>query len=55
VEEALTCTIQGQSRIRDGQSLRLGVDPKDAYLFDEAGHAFPRLANETSTPVSAAS
>jgi multiple sugar transport system ATP-binding protein len=55
VEEALTCTIQGQSRIRDGQALRLGVDPKDAYLFDEGGHAFPRLAGASSAPVSVAS
>jgi multiple sugar transport system ATP-binding protein len=55
VEEALTCTIQGQSRIRDGQALRLGIDPNDAYLFDEQGHAFPRLASASSTPVSAAS
>ena len=56
VEETLTCTIQGQGRLRDGQALRLGVRPEDAYLFDAQGLAFARLAaHETLTPVSAAS
>src|SRR5207342_2212336 len=55
VEEAVTCTIQGQGRLRDGQALRLGVRPEDAYLFDTAGMAFKRLAVHDATPVSAAS
>jgi multiple sugar transport system ATP-binding protein len=55
VEEAVTCTIQGQGRLRDGQALRLGVRPEDAYLFDTTGMAFKRLAVHDATPVSAAS
>jgi multiple sugar transport system ATP-binding protein len=55
VEEAVTCTIQGQGRLRDGQALRLGVRPEDAYLFDTTGLAFKRLAVHDATPVSAAS
>src|SRR4249919_1440575 len=55
VDEAITCTIQGQGRLRDGQSLRLGVRPEDAYLFDAQGLAYTRLAaHEHTTPVSAA-
>ena len=55
VEEAITCTIQGQSRLRDGEPLRLGVRPEDAYLFDAQGLAFTRLSAHDATPVSAAS
>jgi multiple sugar transport system ATP-binding protein len=55
VDEALTCTIQGQSRLRDGQSLRLGLRPEDAYLFDAQGLAFPRLAVATNAAVDIAS
>jgi multiple sugar transport system ATP-binding protein len=55
VEEAITCTIQGQGRLRDGQALRLGLRPEDAYLFDAEGLAFKRLATHEATPVSAAS
>jgi len=55
VEEAVTCTIQGQGRLRDGQELRLGLRPDDAYLFDAQGKAFTRLATHDATQVSAAS
>jgi multiple sugar transport system ATP-binding protein len=51
VEEAMTCTLPGQSRIRDGQALRLGVDPADAYLFDAQGRALPRHAPPAAQPV----
>ena len=42
VEEALTCTLGGQSRVRDGQRLALGIAPRDCYLFDAGGKAFAR-------------
>ncbi|MBC7657833.1 MAG: sn-glycerol-3-phosphate ABC transporter ATP-binding protein UgpC [Frankiaceae bacterium] len=42
VEEALTCTLSGQSRVRDGQVLALGIAPRDCYLFDASGKAFAR-------------
>jgi multiple sugar transport system ATP-binding protein len=42
VEEALTCTLSGQSRVRDGEVLPLGVPASDCYLFDAQGQAFPR-------------
>jgi multiple sugar transport system ATP-binding protein len=54
VDEAITCTIQGQSRIRDGRSLRLGVDAGHAYLFDAQGLAFRRLLAAEPDAVSAA-
>ena len=34
VEEALTCTLGGQSKVRDGQSLALSIAASDCYLFD---------------------
>ena len=55
VDEQVTCTLPGQSRIRDGQALSLGVDPADAYLFDAQGHAFQRHAHATPQLVSAVS
>ena len=42
VEEALTCTLSGQSRVRGGEVLPLGVSSGDCYLFDAQGQAFPR-------------
>ena len=42
-EEALTCTLPGDCRIRDGESLALGVSAEACYLFDAAGRAFRRL------------
>jgi multiple sugar transport system ATP-binding protein len=42
-EDALTCTLDGQVDVRDGQALALGVAPGDTYLFDADGRAFPRL------------
>ncbi|MFL5126336.1 MAG: ABC transporter ATP-binding protein [Microvirga sp.] len=44
VDEAITCTIQGQGRLRDGQQLRLGVRAEDVYLFDAQELAFPRTS-----------
>ncbi len=42
VEEALTCTLDGQSRVRNGDALSLGVSAQSCYLFDAAGLAFAR-------------
>ena len=55
MEEAITCTLPGQSRIRDRQALRLGIEPGDCYLFDAQGSAFARHAAPVVTPVSEAS
>jgi multiple sugar transport system ATP-binding protein len=49
VEETLTCTLGGQSPVRGGQDLALGIASADCYLFDADGKAFRRHA-----PVSAA-
>ena len=40
--EALTCTLPGDCRVRDGDSLGLGVSAQACYLFDAAGRAFAR-------------
>jgi multiple sugar transport system ATP-binding protein len=42
VEEALTCTLSGQSKVRDGQALALSISASDCYLFDASGKAFSR-------------
>ena len=55
VEEAITCTIQGQGRLRDGQALRLGIRAEDVYLFDAQELAFKRLSDSEPAPMSAAS
>ena len=55
VEEAITCTLPGQSRIRDRQALSLGIEPGDCYLFDAQGRAFARHAPPVAAPVSEAS
>ena len=53
-EEALTCTIQGHGRLRDGMPLKLGIRPEDVYLFDAQDLAFRRLAESEPAPLSAA-
>jgi multiple sugar transport system ATP-binding protein len=56
VDEALTCTLPGQTRVRDGQTLSLGVNPAECYLFDAQGLAFRRHAAADRQPaLSAAS
>jgi multiple sugar transport system ATP-binding protein len=42
MDEPLTCTLSGQSRVRGGQVLSLGLAPGDGYLFDAQGRAFAR-------------
>lgn len=44
VEDALTCTLDGQSAVRDGDPLVLGVPAEACYLFDANGKAFRRHA-----------
>ncbi len=43
VEEEITCTLGGQSKVRGGQMLALGVAPGDCQLFDSGGKALPRI------------
>jgi multiple sugar transport system ATP-binding protein len=43
VDDALTCELDGQTRVQDGQVLALGVPEQACYLFDAAGQAFRRL------------
>ncbi|MEP7154721.1 MAG: sn-glycerol-3-phosphate ABC transporter ATP-binding protein UgpC [Betaproteobacteria bacterium] len=44
VEDALTCELDGASRVREGDVLALGVAPEWCYLFDANGRAMRRLA-----------
>jgi multiple sugar transport system ATP-binding protein len=53
--EALSCTLPGHGRLRDGASLRLGIRPEDVYLFDAQELAFRRLAESEPAALSAAS
>ena len=54
VDEALTCTLSGQSRVKAGDVLPLGVAAADAYLFGEDGRAFPRLRRTPAVGADAA-
>ena len=40
--EVLTAAVDGQTRVRDGESILLGIPPEWAYLFDAQGRAFYR-------------
>jgi len=42
VQEPLTCTLGGQTKVRGGQALALAIAVTDCYLFDAAGKAFSR-------------
>ena len=44
VDEVITCAVEGDRRVADGQALSLGVPVDKTYLFDAAGRAFRRLA-----------
>ena len=50
-EETLTCTLSGQSSVRDGQALALGIAASDCYLFDAEGKAFSRRVPTTAEAV----
>jgi multiple sugar transport system ATP-binding protein len=43
VEEALTCELDGRTRVRSGDSLSLQIPPDACYLFDAQGQAFRRV------------
>jgi multiple sugar transport system ATP-binding protein len=49
VEDALTCALDGRTRVRHGDGLRLGVPAEAAYLFDAQGQAFRRHAAAPAT------
>ena len=43
LDDVITCAVEGDRRIVDGQTLPLGVPVERAYLFDAQGVAFRRL------------
>ena len=43
-DDVITCAVEGDRRIGDGESLPLGVPVEKAHLFNAEGRAFPRLA-----------
>jgi len=42
VEDALTCSLDGRTSVRQGDVLKLSMPPEVCYLFDADGRAFPR-------------
>ena len=44
VEDVITCAVEGDRHIRNGQALPLSVPEEKTYLFDAQGRAFQRLA-----------
>jgi multiple sugar transport system ATP-binding protein len=44
LDEALTCELDGRTRVRQGEALKLGVPSEAAYLFDAEGRALRRHA-----------
>ena len=42
VEEALTCELEGRTRVKNGQMLTLSIPSDASYLFDAAGLALRR-------------
>ena len=42
VEDALTCSLDGRTQVRQGDVLKLGMPPEVCYLFDADGRAFQR-------------
>lgn len=49
MEEALTCALDGQTRLQNGAPLTLGVMADGCYLFDANGHAFKRLVSSATS------
>jgi multiple sugar transport system ATP-binding protein len=43
LDEVITCAVEGDRDIADGDALALGVPVDKAYLFNADGQAFPRL------------
>jgi multiple sugar transport system ATP-binding protein len=48
MEEALTCQLDGRTRVRQGDTLALGIGADSCYLFDANGRAFKRHARPAS-------
>ena len=46
VEDALTCSLDGRSRVQQGNMLKLGLPTELCYLFDAAGNAFKRASKQ---------
>jgi multiple sugar transport system ATP-binding protein len=44
VDDALTCDLDGRTRVRHGDALKLSIPADATYLFDRDGKAFRRLA-----------
>jgi multiple sugar transport system ATP-binding protein len=47
MKDDLTCTLSGQTKVRNGDNLTLGIAPDACYLFDDAGKAFVRPGRQT--------
>ena len=47
-DDELTAQLPADTQVAAGETLRLGVPPCAAHLFDSAGKAFPRLAPDTA-------
>ena len=43
VEDALTCELDGDTTLQDGDVLQLGLPAERCYVFDDTGKALPRL------------
>ena len=50
MDDALTCALDGRTRVRQGDPLVLGIAPANTYLFDGEGRAFRRLATAMEGP-----
>ncbi|MED5621671.1 ABC transporter ATP-binding protein [Ideonella sp. BN130291] len=48
MDEALTCQLDGRTRVRQGDTLALGIAADSCYLFDADGRAFRRHARPAS-------
>ncbi|MGB9150904.1 MAG: sn-glycerol-3-phosphate ABC transporter ATP-binding protein UgpC [Burkholderiales bacterium] len=50
-DEDLNCNMEGNCDLKEGDLLRLGIRPEACYLFDQNGHALPRLLNSNKQRV----
>ena len=47
-ELEITAELPAETTMRSGETLRLGVPPRSAHLFDADGRAFRRLADSAA-------
>jgi multiple sugar transport system ATP-binding protein len=47
--DALSCTLDGRTRVRQGDILQLSVAPEDCYLFSADGLAYRRVSNPSAS------